>query len=96
MGKGDKKSKRGKILMGSYGVRRRRKKVVHEPLVKALIEELPVKAKKEKPATKPKTEAEEAVVGAPVAEVPGEVAEKPARKKSAPKPKASKKEDQQE
>jgi 30S ribosomal protein S31 len=28
MGKGDKKSKRGKIVNGSYGVRRRRKKTV--------------------------------------------------------------------
>jgi 30S ribosomal protein S31 len=28
MGKGDKKSKRGKIINGSYGVRRRKKKVV--------------------------------------------------------------------
>jgi 30S ribosomal protein S31 len=28
MGKGDKKSRRGKIVNGSYGVRRRKKKVV--------------------------------------------------------------------
>jgi 30S ribosomal protein S31 len=27
MGKGDKKSRRGKIINGSYGVRRRKKKV---------------------------------------------------------------------
>ncbi|UPT65281.1 MAG: 30S ribosomal protein THX [Sphingobacteriales bacterium JAD_PAG50586_3] len=26
MGKGDKKSKRGKIIMGSYGISRKRKK----------------------------------------------------------------------
>jgi len=30
MGKGDIKSKRGKIVNGSYGVRRRRKKAVKE------------------------------------------------------------------
>jgi 30S ribosomal protein S31 len=33
MGKGDKKSKRGKIVNGSYGVRRRKKKVT-KPVVK--------------------------------------------------------------
>jgi 30S ribosomal protein S31 len=33
MGKGDKKSKRGKIVNGSYGVRRRKKKVV-KPVIK--------------------------------------------------------------
>jgi 30S ribosomal protein S31 len=41
MGKGDKKSKRGKIVNGSYGVRRRRKKVVK-------VEEKAVVKKKEK------------------------------------------------
>ncbi len=39
MGKGDKKSKRGKIVIGSYGVRRsRRKKRVASTLVKNKIE----------------------------------------------------------
>jgi 30S ribosomal protein S31 len=33
MGKGDKKSKRGKIVNGSFGVRRRKKKVV-KPVIK--------------------------------------------------------------
>jgi 30S ribosomal protein S31 len=33
MGKGDKKSKRGKIVNGSFGVRRRKKKVV-KPIIK--------------------------------------------------------------
>lgn len=32
MGKGDKKSKRGKIIMGSYGKRRPRKKVKAVPV----------------------------------------------------------------
>ncbi|WP_347922370.1 30S ribosomal protein THX [Pontimicrobium sp. SW4] len=31
MGKGDKKSKRGKIAIGSYGVRRKRKKTTSKP-----------------------------------------------------------------
>lgn len=44
MGKGDKKSKRGKIIMGSYGVKRKRNST------KAVI--LPVSKPKEKPAAK--------------------------------------------
>jgi 30S ribosomal protein S31 len=35
MGKGDKKTKRGKITMGSYGVRRPKKKTVVKPTKKA-------------------------------------------------------------
>ena len=50
MGKGDKKSKRGKISMGSYGVRRPRKKstpviIAKKPKAKA------------KPITEPKAKA---------------------------------------
>lgn len=46
MGKGDKKSKRGKIIIGSYGVRRpSRKKHVAVPSVKT-VEEKPKKAPK--------------------------------------------------
>ena len=41
MGKGDLKSKRGKIVNGSYGVRRRRKKAVKE--VHAAVLKTPVK-----------------------------------------------------
>ena len=41
MGKGDKKSRRGKIILGTFGVRRRRKKEV-KPAVK------PLKVNKEK------------------------------------------------
>ena len=42
MGKGDKKTRRGKIIIGTYGVRRRRKKA-NKPSVK-LIQ--PVKRKR--------------------------------------------------
>jgi 30S ribosomal protein S31 len=59
MGKGDKKSKRGKISIGSYGNSRRRKKpkaAVVQPVDKnAEVEELvPAKPKK---AARKKTEA---------------------------------------
>jgi ribosomal small subunit protein bTHX len=51
MGKGDKKTKRGKITIGSYGVKRKRKKdrkfvapkVAEKPKVKVEEEEKPVK-----------------------------------------------------
>ena len=53
MGKGDKKSRRGKIFQGSFGVRRRRKKankptVVLKPIVreKQLSDKKPLKDKK--------------------------------------------------
>ena len=61
MGKGDKKTKRGKIIMGSYGVRRpqRQKSKLTTETKPAVIKEKPVKAEKEsvpkekkKPATK--------------------------------------------
>jgi len=53
MGKGDKKSKRGKITMGSYGVRRPRKKIktIVKPVKKAKVSKAKVtkaKAKKTK------------------------------------------------
>ena len=89
MGKGDKKTKRGKILMGSHGVRRPRRKVVHALPAIALKEELPVKVQKEKPVAKPKAEKEEITSEAPVVEVISEVAEKPAKKKAPPKAKTS-------
>jgi ribosomal small subunit protein bTHX len=97
MGKGDKKTKRGKILMGSYGVRRRRKQAGTNIPVKSLKEEVPVKAVMEKPATKHKAEKEEILAEAPVIEAAAEVAEKPAKKKAPPKAKTSaKKEDKTE
>ena len=54
MGKGDKKSRRGKIIMGSFGVRRRRKKADKKeimPIARTKVVEAkdkkPVKEKKE-------------------------------------------------
>lgn len=44
MGKGDQKSKRGKIIRGSYGKTRPRKK--DAKMVSASIKEQPIKAKK--------------------------------------------------
>jgi len=41
MGKGDKKTKRGKIVIGSYGVRRRRKASVALPKKVAKVVEVP-------------------------------------------------------
>jgi ribosomal small subunit protein bTHX len=98
MGKGDKKSKRGKILMGSYGVRRRHKKGARATVAVAVKEVVaPVKVPKEKPSARPKAEVEEIKAEAPVAEIALEVAEKPAKKKSPPKAKApAKKEEKTE
>jgi 30S ribosomal protein S31 len=94
MGKGDKKSKRGKILMGSYGVRRPRRKQVTAVLPAEVIEEKPVVAVKPKAPAKPKAEkppvAEEKVN---MAVTPEETA-KPEKKKTAPK--AAKKEEKAE
>jgi 30S ribosomal protein S31 len=50
MGKGDKKTKRGKIVIGSYGIRRPRKKTYVPVTVEKVSVE--VKAVKEKPAVK--------------------------------------------
>jgi 30S ribosomal protein S31 len=96
MGKGDKKSRRGKIIMGSFGVKRRRRDVAKSVAAPALKEEPVAKAKKEKPAPKPKPVAEEVKVEEPVVEPASDVAEKPAKKKPASKAKAPKKEDQPE
>jgi len=52
MGKGDKKSKRGKIIMGSFGVRRPRK--VKTSAIPAVAD-----VKPEKPAAKSKTKTDE-------------------------------------
>jgi 30S ribosomal protein S31 len=45
MGKGDLKSRRGKLVNGSYGVRRRRDK--DRPVIKPVVAEKGVKAEKE-------------------------------------------------
>ncbi len=59
MGKGDKKSRRGKIILGTYGVRRRRKKAdkpeikqVTKPKEKELKDKKPLKEKKAVPEVK--------------------------------------------
>jgi 30S ribosomal protein S31 len=101
MGKGDKKTKRGKILMGSHGVRRPRRKHVRNVPLAALKEEKPIETIKEKTAGKAKpvtkeVPVEKPVISAPVeesakpAEVAAEEAVKPARKKSPPKGSAKK------
>lgn len=51
MGKGDKKTKKGKIIMGSYGVSRRKK--ANKPKVTAVVQEAEVKPADKKPV-KPK------------------------------------------
>ena len=64
MGKGDKKSKKGKITLGSYGVRRKKKKTkayvapVEKPAKKEAAEKKPAAKKKaaaKKPAAKKAT-----------------------------------------
>jgi ribosomal small subunit protein bTHX len=66
MGKGDKKTRRGKIILGTYGVRRRRKKAdkpeikhVNIPQEKALKDKKPHREKKEIPAIKEVVEIKE-------------------------------------
>jgi ribosomal small subunit protein bTHX len=75
MGKGDKKSRRGKIHIGSHGVRRQRKKgsTSSAPATPKVVIETAQPAK-----SAPKKVAKEAVV-TPAAEVTAEV-KKPARK----------------
>ena len=60
MGKGDKKSKRGKIIIGSYGVRRRKKKIV-KPVIRKKPETKVKEEKKVKPV-EPVIEAQVAIV----------------------------------
>ncbi len=53
MGKGDKKTRRGKLFMGSYGVRRlRNKKKTNAPVIE--VAPVPVEVKKAKKAVKKK------------------------------------------
>jgi ribosomal small subunit protein bTHX len=91
MGKGDKKTKRGKILMGSHGVRRARKKAIRTLPVKTLKDEIPGKNPKDRTPVKPNTEIEEVRLEAPKMETSVEETVKPARKKAPPK--SSKKEE---
>ena len=102
MGKGDKKSKRGKIAIGSYGVRRPRKKSTprYVPTKSAKIKETIVKVVAEPIAEKVtmvETTLAAVVTKKPkvskpkVAETKAEPAKKPkAEKKPAAKPKAEK------
>ena len=74
MGKGDQKSKKGKITRGTSGVRRQKKKTVIE------IVEKPKKAAVKKEAPKKKAAPKKSAVKKTVAK-------KPAAKKAAPKKK---------
>lgn len=78
MGKGDKKSRRGKIAIGSYGVRRRSKikRAVPAAKVKPAPPKKPVKKSPEVPAP---VEEEAGTTVAAATEA------KPAKKKAAPK-----------
>ncbi len=84
MGKGDKKSKRGKIIMGSTGVSRQKKKKTFIPVPKA------VKTVEEKPV--PEAAVVEAAIEKPAKKKAAAVEvtdEKPAKKKTTAKAKAA-------
>mgnify|MGYP001769775286 CR=1 FL=1 len=91
MGKGDKKSKRGKIVIGSYGVRRPQRKTAAkvapapEPVARMKAPD------KEKTPAKQNAEQPEQIQDIVNPEVITDEATKPAKKKSSPK--AAKKED---
>jgi 30S ribosomal protein S31 len=85
MGKGDKKTKRGKILMGSHGVRRPRRKLLRAIPMVAIKEEKPEAATKEKAPAKPKPVKEDVQVETPIISDAVEEPAKPARKKAPPK-----------
>jgi 30S ribosomal protein S31 len=67
MGKGDKKTRRGKIIIGTFGVRRRRKKADKQEIKPAIVSI--VKEVKEKKAVKEKAEVKEVKATAEVKEV---------------------------
>jgi 30S ribosomal protein S31 len=95
MGKGDKKTKRGKILMGSHGVRRPRRKLARILPLMTMKEEIQAEAVKEvavkeKATAKPKAVKEDVHVEAPIVAVSADEAAKPARKKAPPKGSAKK------
>jgi 30S ribosomal protein S31 len=94
MGKGDKKTKRGKIVIKSYGVRRQRRKTGHN-LPEKMAEE-PLIAQKVKPSVKVKKD-EGMPVEVTAVEKKPEIVEKPAKKKTTAKTKSpAKKEDKPE
>lgn len=75
MGKGDKKTRRGKIILGSFGVRRPRKNNI-KPAVKP---EKDVRAKEEKTAVV--KEVKETKPSRPAGEKPATKSPKPAKEK---------------
>lgn len=88
MGKGDKKTKKGKITIGSYGKKRRKK----EKISAIKPKKVEAKAKPERPAdevaAKPKVEVKPKVAAKPKAEVKEKVADKPkaeSKEKASPK-----------
>jgi ribosomal small subunit protein bTHX len=85
MGKGDKKSRRGKIIMGSHGVRRPRKKVIrtHPALLEKEVK--PVVATKEKAIAKAKVTEKETKPELPKTDDVVDATVKPAKKKSSAK-----------
>ena len=86
MGKGDKKSRRGKIIMGSYGVRRPQRTGAKSAVPAAKKATKPAPAK-DKAVKVPKAETK---VETPEAEILHAESTKPARKKTAPKASAKK------
>ena len=89
MGKGDKKSKRGKIILGSYGVRRPQRSKAMAPV--ATITKKAEKAKSEKPKVVKHPEAIAEIITEPVVVI-AEVKDQPvAAEVKTAKPKAPKK-----
>ncbi len=84
MGKGDKKTKRGKITIGSYGKKRKKKGGISA----AKPKKVEVKAKPARPtgevAAKPKVEAKPKIAAKPKTETKEKVAVKP-KEKATPK-----------
>jgi len=54
MGKGDKKTKRGKIFNGSYGARRPRKSISYRPSQTPVVENIEIEEEVKVPAPKKK------------------------------------------
>ncbi|HEX2968860.1 MAG TPA: 30S ribosomal protein THX [Bacteroidales bacterium] len=79
MGKGDKKSRRGKIILGTYGARRRKKKV----------DKVAVKSQDEKAVNRIKAQPEVKETKAPVVKEHRLKAEKPEKSEKAEKPEKS-------
>jgi len=77
MGKGDKKTRRGKIIIGTFGVRRRRKKADKQEIKPSIVTS--TKEVKEKKPVKEKAEVKEVKAAAEVKDV------KTAKEKAAPK-----------